>query len=92
MIDVKYGERFLKDLKVLKSTPVFDKIHQLCFEELPNYQDTREIKNLKKIQGYEEFYRIKLGDYRVGLRIENNTLFLMRVLHRKEIYHYFPKK
>ncbi len=44
MIDVQYGERFLKDLKVLKSAPVFDKIHRLCFEELPHYQDIREHK------------------------------------------------
>jgi mRNA interferase RelE/StbE len=36
------------------------------------------------------YYRIRLGDYRVGLKIENNTVCFVRFLHRKDIYRYFP--
>ncbi|MGH2412635.1 MAG: type II toxin-antitoxin system RelE family toxin, partial [Microcystaceae cyanobacterium] len=35
-------------------------------------------------------YRIRLGDYRIGLFIEGKTVTFARVLHRKEIYRYFP--
>jgi len=32
------------------------------------------ITNLKKMQGYKSFYRIRLGDYRIGIELENTTI------------------
>ena len=49
-----------------------------------------EIKNLKKMQGFLNCYRIKIGDYRIGLYFENNIVELVRLAHRKEIYKLFP--
>jgi mRNA-degrading endonuclease RelE of RelBE toxin-antitoxin system len=31
-----------------------------------------------------------LGDYRLGLVIEDDIVTLVRILHRKDIYRYFP--
>jgi len=31
-----------------------------------------------------------VGDYRVGVIFEEETVTFCRVLHRKEIYRYFP--
>jgi mRNA-degrading endonuclease RelE of RelBE toxin-antitoxin system len=31
-----------------------------------------------------------VGNYRLGLIIEAETVIFVRVLHRKEIYRYFP--
>lgn len=52
--------------------------------------DAKQIKNLKKLKGYETFYRIKLGDYRVGIEIIKNEVIFTRFLHRREVYRYFP--
>jgi mRNA interferase RelE/StbE len=49
-----------------------------------------EISNLKKMKGYKNAYRIRLGEYRIGFLFENNTIKLSRVMNRKEIYRYFP--
>ena len=49
-----------------------------------------EIKNIKKKQGYQTFYRLKIGDYRIGLEIVNDELIFVRFLHRKENYRFFP--
>ena len=49
-----------------------------------------EIKACKKLTGYRTAYRIRIGDYRVGFFFENNTVELVRVLARKDIYRYFP--
>ncbi len=35
--------------------------------------------------------RIRIGDYRLGIIFDGETLIFERVLHRKEIYRYFPK-
>ncbi len=34
------------------------------------------VKNIKKLKGSTDFYRIKLGTYRIGLEIKNETIFL----------------
>ena len=49
-----------------------------------------EINNLKKMQGYDSFYRIRLGDYSVGIEILENKVIFVRFLHRKDIYKFFP--
>ena len=48
------------------------------------------IRDLKKLKGYRNAYRIKIGSYRIGLVIENDILIFTRFLHRKDIYNYFP--
>ncbi len=40
--------------------------------------------------GYKKYYKIRFGDYRVGLKKENDTIVIETVKHRKEIYKYFP--
>jgi mRNA interferase RelE/StbE len=49
-----------------------------------------EIPNFKKIKGFKNAYRIRLGNYRIGIRMDGETVLLIRILHRKDIYHYFP--
>jgi mRNA interferase RelE/StbE len=90
MIEVNYSDTFLKDLKLLKSTPYYKKIKAVCFDELPTCSTTAEIRNLKKLEGHPNCYRIRVGDYRVGIHIKGNSIFLIRVLDRKEIYRFFP--
>ena len=51
----------------------------------------KAIKNIKKLKGHHDFYRIRIGDYRIGLESKNKTIELIRFLHRKDIYKYFPK-
>lgn len=46
--------------------------------------------NIEKLKGYTNYYRVRFGPYRVDLRVEGNTVIFERVLHRKEIYKFFP--
>lgn len=85
-----YLPSFIKDLKVLKSTPVYESIKSLTFETIPTYKSSQEITNIKKLKGQDNAYRIKIGNYRIGIFIDNDTIIFSRVLHRKEIYRYFP--
>ncbi|MEH2106102.1 hypothetical protein [Nostoc sp.] len=54
----QYLPSFIKDLKTLKSTPYYETIKTLAFEE---------ITNIKKLQGYENAYCIGVSDYRIGI-------------------------
>ena len=33
---------------------------------------------------------LRIKDYRIGLYFNEETLYLVRILHRKEIYKFFP--
>jgi mRNA interferase RelE/StbE len=49
-----------------------------------------ELPSCKKLQGYKTAYRIRIGNYRIGFFYEKNTIELVRVLDRKNMYRYFP--
>ena len=49
-----------------------------------------ELSSCKKLTGFKNAYRIRMGEYRIGFVFENETIELVRVLGRKEIYKYFP--
>jgi len=87
---VEYLPSFLKDLKALKSAPIFDQVKAIVFEEIPNVTDLQTIINLKKLKGDDKAYRLRVGDYRIGFYFDGETITFVRVLHRKDIYRYFP--
>jgi mRNA-degrading endonuclease RelE of RelBE toxin-antitoxin system len=85
-----YLPSFIKDLKRLKSSSVYQSIKILTFETIPNLSNLQEINHLKKLKADDNAYRIRLGDYRIGILIEEDCLIFTRVLHRREFYRYFP--
>ena len=86
---ISINKRFLKDLAKIPSGDRA-RIEMFVFEELEQYEGIEQIGNMEKLQGYDKFYRARFGNYRVGVRYENNELTVERVLHRKEIYKFFP--
>lgn len=87
---LEYRQLFLKDLKKLKKQPIYSQIYQLAFDELLQINTLQDIQNVKAMVGYSNRYRIRVGDYRIGIELNGDTLELSRVLHRKEFYRYFP--
>jgi len=36
------------------------------------------------------FYKVRFGNYRLGLALENEIIVVKTVMHRREIYKFFP--
>jgi mRNA interferase RelE/StbE len=70
---------FLKDLRKINDKALKEDIKHLflTIEKANNLQD---IPNLKKLKGFNEFYRIRLGKYRIGIKYFNNKITLIRLL------------
>jgi len=49
-------------------------------------ESLNEFGGVRKIEGYDSYYRLKIGDYRLGLKLEGDALELIRFLHRRDIY------
>ncbi|MBF9253338.1 type II toxin-antitoxin system RelE/ParE family toxin [Pontibacter sp. 172403-2] len=86
---VKINKRFLKDLAEI---PAGDrqKIEAFVFDESANLESIESAGTFEKLKGYHHFYRVRFGNYRVGVKYEDEVLTFERVLHRREIYRYFP--
>ena len=68
-----------KDLKNLPKN-IQEKIKKLVFEEIPNKNSLSEIPNVKKLKGVDSYYRIRVGEYRIGFKYENGKIVFYRVL------------
>ena len=86
---IKFESKFEKDLQNIKDKKLLSKIKEVILE-CKAVQTLNEVKNIKKMQGYQTFYCLKIGDYRVGIEIINDELIFVRFLHRKDIYRFFP--
>jgi mRNA interferase RelE/StbE len=84
----EFLKQFYKDLDKLSKSVKDDVANTI--ENVDAATRTTEIKNLKKLTGYKHAYRIKIGDYRIGVYIENGVVEFARVNHRKDIYKIFP--
>ncbi len=63
---------------------------ELAFEIIPKTKELKDLKNVKALKGSSNRYRIRVGDYRMGIEVNSDKVEIMRVLHRKEFYRYFP--
>ncbi|MCC5641908.1 type II toxin-antitoxin system RelE/ParE family toxin [Nostoc sp. CHAB 5824] len=90
MWQVDYTKRFLKELAALPFE-IQSRIEPVVFQELES-ENPFELGYLEKLKGYSDKYKIRVGDYRIGITLDQvtQTLICQRVAHRKDIYRIFP--
>ncbi len=86
---VRFQESFGKDLRRLRDKALLARIRE-TLQAVENAERLDEVPHLRKLQGGEKYYRIRIGDYRIGLILEGNVAVFVRALHRREVYRYFP--
>jgi mRNA interferase RelE/StbE len=88
---IAFKNSFLKALNKLKDKSLKENI----FEAISVAEEAETldvIPNLKKLKGYTVYFRMRIGDYRIGLKWEDDeqTLYFVTFDHRKDIYKKFP--
>jgi mRNA interferase RelE/StbE len=86
---VEFKKSFLKELKKLKNKSLKSDIAD-CILQVESAQNLSQVKNLKKLTGYDVYYRIRVGNYRIGLKVEKDVVYFVVFEHRKDIYRGFP--
>ena len=85
-----FRKSFGKDLtRHAKDKDLMAKIKEIILQ-VEASDSVAAIANLKKLKAEGSYFRIRVGHFRVGLIIEDDTVSFVRALHRKEIYRYFP--
>ena len=86
---LEFDERFYKRLKKIKDKELLLKIKKAILN-MEAAEKTQDILHLKKLEGAGNYYRIRIGDYRIGMELENEVFWLITIAHRNEIYKFFP--
>ena len=89
-MEVEYTVGFTRDLRRIRSSElrkrVLDKI-----QEIEDSSAIMEVGAVRSMTGGGHYYRVRIGDYRLGIAVEGNAVTLLRFLHRREIYRSFPR-
>jgi mRNA interferase RelE/StbE len=88
-LEFHFNKMFLKELAKVPEKQRL-RIESFVFSEVQKYNTPEAIPNIGKIKGYKNYYKIRFGNYRAGLRLVNNILVFERILHRKDIYNFYP--
>ena len=90
-MDIAFKKSFLKSIKKLKDKSLKDDIFE-AINSAEEAQTLDEIPNIKKLTGYSIYYRIRIGDYRIGLKWVDveKILYFVTVDYRKDVYKNFP--
>ena len=87
-MNVEYSKDFEKSVKKI-SGKMLDSIRRVI-AEVKNAESIKEITDCKKLVGYRNVYRIRIGDYRAfftfHIEIVNDTVFFRYIVSRGEAY------
>lgn len=86
---VLFKKSFLKSITKLRNSDIKQEIVK-AIENIENASNIKEINDLKKLKGYKDCYRIKINNFRIGIKIIDSEVFFVDVDQRKDIYKRFP--
>jgi len=80
---------FVRDIKKIKNKQILGLVSH-SIEAAEKSQSINVIPNIKQLKGVKNHFRIRIGTYRIGLALEDDKLYFVRCLPRKDIYKLFP--
>ncbi len=86
---VEFRDSFAKDLKGVKEKGLLGRAREVI-EAVEKADSLAELPNLKKLKGGGNYFRVRVGDYRIGVALDGDTIVFVRFLNRKDIYKHFP--
>jgi len=88
-VKFRLNKQVEKDLKKIKDKNILIQIKKFL-EEVKTASSVQELNGIKKIKGERYYYRHRFGDYRIGFKLDDNELLILKIAHRKDIYRNFP--
>lgn len=88
-MQIELTRKFKKQVEYCKDRQLRSKVLAII-QSVIESESMNEFANLKKLTGYRNNYRIRLGNYRIGIVINDKTVIFAAFDHRSDIYKYFP--
>ncbi|MDX1921373.1 MAG: type II toxin-antitoxin system RelE/ParE family toxin [Candidatus Caenarcaniphilales bacterium] len=82
-------DSFEKDVRRYKDKNLLKRLNSVL-DLLEESFSLERIPNLKAMKGNSEFYRIRIGDFRLGFQLVGETVRLLAFGKRGDFYRSFP--
>lgn len=86
---VEFRRSFERDVDKIRDEDLLDRI-KTTIESVEAATSLLDVNDITKLKTRGNYYRIRIGDYRIGITVNEDLVSFVRVLHRREIYRYFP--
>jgi mRNA-degrading endonuclease RelE of RelBE toxin-antitoxin system len=86
---VLFSKLFSKDLQKITDASLKKELIQVIVD-FENAENLNGFSNIKKMRGFSEAYRLRIGKYRLGFYYDGEVLSLGRFAKRDDIYKLFP--
>jgi len=84
-----YEKSFGRDLKKIKDKRLLKQVQKII-AQVESATSLSDLQNVKKLEGYTTYYRIRVGEYRIGIEVLEGQVIFVCFMNRKDIYRYFP--
>ena len=88
-MEALFEKTFLLDLEKMQDKHILKQVRDVI-SQAKSAESAGGIKGLNIMRDYESCHRINLGDYRIGIQLQMGKLIFVRLIHRKDMYRYFP--
>ena len=88
-MEIRRERRFARDLRRIRSVQVRRRLRRKL-EEMEAAPSLADVSNVRRMTGTENHYRIRVGDYRIGIEMDSETAILQRFGLRDDFYRGFP--
>ena len=88
-MELRYERRFERDLRRIRDASLLRRVEQ-AIGNLQAASVVDDVRGLAPLSGSVVHYRIRIGDYRLGIKVEGETVIVVRFRHRRDFYRGFP--
>ena len=88
-MEVRFDDKFNRDLRRIRDSALRRRVGH-AIEGVEAAPTISEIPGIERTRARGRFYRIRVGDYRIGLEVEGDVVILVRFGHRSDVYKSFP--
>jgi len=91
-MQVEFYSSFDKDIAKIKQKSVADAVEEQieAVEECRTLAEFIRLPSVTKLVSHKDYYRIKFGNYRIGVKVVDNVVHFARFGTRSKIYKVFP--
>ncbi len=88
-MELRYKRRFERDLRRLRDANLLARVERVI-ADVHAACEIADVRGIAALQGSAVHYRIRIGDYRLGIEIGDGAPILVRFRHRRDFYQGFP--
>ena len=88
-MEIEITRKFEKQINACKHPRIRNQVAEVI-NSVAVADSLSGVKNIKMLKGSENSFRIRIGDYRIGVILINNKCVFAAFDHRSALYRYFP--